>query len=41
MANRGTTAVGHTEECRKRIAEELEKFGAERLERERGGLFEY
>ncbi len=34
-ANRGSTAVGHTEECRKRIVEELEKAGDERVERER------
>ena len=32
-ANRGSTAVGHTEECRKRIMGELEKAGDERLER--------
>ncbi len=34
-ANRGSTAVGHTEECRRRIMEELEKAGDERVERER------
>ncbi len=31
---RGTTAVGHTEECRNGVAEELEKIGDERLEHE-------
>ena len=31
--SRGTTAMNHTEECRKRIAEELGKNGDERLER--------
>ena len=40
-ANRGTTPVGHAEERRKRIAEELEKIGDERLERERERLFEF
>ncbi len=34
-ANRGSTAVGHTEECRKRIMEEVEKAGDDRIERER------
>ena len=33
--NRGSTAVGHTEECRKRTMEELEGAGDERVERER------
>ncbi len=33
-AERGTAAANHTEECRKRIGEELEKVGDERLERE-------
>ncbi len=40
-ANRGTTAVGHAEACRKRIVEELEKIGDERLEREKERLLEY
>ena len=39
--NRGTTAANHTEECRGRIAEELEKVGDVRLERENERLFEY
>ena len=39
--NRGTTAANHTEECRSRIAEELEKVGDVRLERENERLFEY
>ena len=39
--NRGTTAANHTEECRSRIAEELEKVGDVRLERETERLFEY
>ncbi len=34
-ANRGSTTVGHTELCRKRIVGELEKAGDERIERER------
>ena len=34
-ANRGTTAVNHTEDCRRRIVTELEKIGDERIERER------
>jgi hypothetical protein len=33
--------VGHAEECRKIIAEELEKVGDERLEREKDRLFDY
>ncbi len=40
-ANRGATAVGHTEECRRRIIGELEKGGDERVERETERLFEY
>ena len=40
-ANRGTTAVNHSEECRKRLAEELEKVGDERLVRETERLFEH
>jgi hypothetical protein len=40
-ANRGTTAGNHAEECRKRLAEELEKIGDERLVRETERLFEY
>jgi hypothetical protein len=39
--NRGTTAANHTEECRSRIAEELEKVGDVRLERENERLFEH
>ncbi len=39
--NRGTTAANHTEECRSRIAEELEKVGDVRLKRETGRLFEH
>ena len=39
--NRGTTAANHSEECRSRIAEELEKVGDVRLERENERLFEY
>ncbi len=39
-ANRGTTAVGHTDERRKRIAEELEEIGDESLEREKGRALE-
>ena len=33
-ANRGLPAVGHNEECRRRIQEELEKAGDTRIERE-------
>ncbi len=40
-ANRGSTAVGHSEECRKRIAEELTKLGDERITRENERWFEY
>ncbi len=41
-ANRGrTTTTGHTEEFGKRTAEELEKIGDERLEREKERLLEY
>ena len=40
-ANRGTAAANHTEERRKRIGEELEKVGDQRLERETGTLLEY
>ncbi len=36
-ANRGSTAVGHTEECRKRIMGELETATDERIVRERDG----
>ena len=36
-ASRGSTAVGHTEECRKRIMGDLEKARDERIERERDG----
>ncbi len=32
-ATRGTTAVSQSEECRKRLAEELEKVGDERVVR--------
>ena len=39
--NRGTTAANHSEECRSRIAEELEKVGDVRLERENERLFEH
>ena len=39
--NRGTTAANHSEEHRKRIAEEVEKVGDERLVRETERLFEY
>ena len=33
-ANRGTIATNHSEECKQRLAEELEKVGDERLVRE-------
>ncbi len=33
-AERGLTAVGHSEECRRRISEELTKQGDERIARE-------
>ena len=39
--NRGTTAANHSEECRSRIAAELEKVGDARLERETERLFEF
>jgi hypothetical protein len=39
--NRGTTAANHSEECRSRIAAELEKVGDARLERETERLFEH
>ncbi len=39
-ANRGTTAVGRGEECRKRIAEKLDRIGDERLECEKERLLE-
>ena len=39
--NRGTTAANHSEECRSRIAAELEKIGDARLERETERLFEF
>ena len=39
--NRGTTATNHSEECRKRLAEELEKVGDERIARETERLFEH
>ena len=39
--NRGATAANHSEECRSRVAEELEKVGDERLARETERLFEY
>ncbi len=39
--NRGTTATNHSEECRKRLGEELEKVGGERLARETERLFEH
>ncbi len=40
-ANRGSTAVGHSEERRKRVTEELAKLGDERIERENERWFEY
>ncbi len=40
-ANRGSTAVGHMEECRKRTMEESEKARDERIDRETKGFFEY
>ncbi len=33
--------MSHTEECSTRVAEELEKVGAKRLEREKERLFEH
>ncbi len=38
--NRSTTEMKHAEKCRKQIAEELEKVGSERLERENERLSE-
>ncbi len=40
-ANRGTAAVNHTEECRTRTADKLEKVGHERFELETERLLEY
>ena len=40
-SNRGTTAANHSEECRKRLAQDLEKVGDERLVRETERLFEH
>ena len=40
-ANRGSTAVGHSEERRKRITVELAKLGDERTTRESERWFEY
>ncbi len=40
-AGRGSTAVKHTEECRKGIIGELEKAGDETIERETESFFEY
>jgi hypothetical protein len=40
-ANRGSTAVGHAEECRTRIMGELETVGDESIERETERFFEY
>ncbi len=40
-ANRGSMAVGHTEECRRRIVEKLEKAGDERVEAEAERFYEY
>ncbi len=40
-ANRGTTAVGHTEECTKMVAEEQGKVGDVRLDRVQESLFEH
>jgi hypothetical protein len=39
--NRGTTSANRSEECRKRLAEKLEKVGDERLVRETERMFEY
>ncbi len=33
--------MNHAEECRKRVAEELEKVGDERLEREKESLIQH
>ena len=40
-ANRGATAVGHTEACRTRIIDALEKVGDQRTEMEQERLLEY
>ncbi len=40
-AKRGTTATNHLEDCRKRIAEECDKVGDERLARGTEMLLEY
>ncbi len=40
-ATRISTAVAHSEQCRKRILEELEKVGDERIEKEQERFFEY
>ena len=39
--NRGTAAQNHTEECRRRISDKLEKVGDERKNRETERLFDY
>ncbi len=39
--NRGATATNHSVECRTNVAEELDKFGDERLEREKDRLLEH
>ncbi len=41
VANRGSTAVCHSEECRRRITEALTKIGDERNTRENQNWFEY
>ncbi len=40
-ANRGSSAVGHSEECRTRFAEKLKKLGVDRITREVENLLEY
>jgi hypothetical protein len=40
-ANRGSTAVGHSKECRKRITVELEEVGDEFIDREQERFSEY
>ena len=40
-ANRGLVAVGHTEECRRRIEDELSKLGDERILEQRARFKEY
>jgi len=40
-ANRGMPAVGHSEECRRRIQRELEQAGDQRIERESARAFAY